>query len=59
MRYHPRLTAAFATVHLCELLENPPPDRSRLRGAAASGALRNLVRAVETGSLDAIVAARS
>jgi 5-methylthioribose kinase len=59
MRYHGRLTAAYAVVHLCDRLENPPATGERLRGAAASGALRRLARVVETGSLEAIIAERA
>ena len=57
VRYQPRLTAAFAVVHLCDQLENSREREHAPRGAAATALLRRLARAVETASLGALLPA--
>lgn len=55
LHYQARLTAAFAVVHLCAMLERSTGAARTLRGASASGCLRRLACALETGSLATIV----
>lgn len=55
MRYHPRLTAAFTAVHLCQMLERPGTASTALRGSAALAVVRRVARAVELGSLGGLL----
>jgi 5-methylthioribose kinase len=54
MRYHPRLTAAFAGAHFCSLLDDSPAGSKFVRGATASAALRRIALAINRDSLAAL-----
>jgi hypothetical protein len=57
VRYQPRLTAAFAAVHLCDLLENRTKGARAAKGAAATALLRRLSRAIDSASLNTLLPA--
>jgi 5-methylthioribose kinase len=53
LRYHPRLTAAFAAVHLCALL-----DEDSASGTTTVAMLRRVAGAIEAESLEALAPIR-
>ncbi len=56
VRYHGRLTAAFAAAHFCDLLENGAGNSRTPRGSQAGAILRRLARATESESLEVLLA---
>lgn len=59
VRYRARLVAAFAAVHLCDMLESPAGTTEVVRGSRAVALLRRLARVVDTDALTELVAARA